>query len=121
MKNETEKATARPWETRNWDSCISIDGPDCAGIAFVNPLKTHPTDQQGAIPSAKDRANAALIVEAVNQHEALKAVAKRAAEIEEQLQKVNFSKPTFVQVDRLNGLRIWLREALANLAAVQKQ
>lgn len=58
-------------------------------------------------------------VQAVNEHAALVTVAKRAEELDELLEKVDFAKPTFVQVDGIRAARGWYREAKANLAAVR--
>ena len=70
-------------------------------------------------PATVKTAKSPLVEATFNEHVALCAVAKLASEIEERIQKINFSSPTFVQVDALNSSRGFMREALANLAAIR--
>lgn len=68
---DQDRATARPWKVRTGINEAFIDAKNIVCLAVVNSL-----DNDGEYSAAKSReakANAAMIVRAVNQHEALKA------------------------------------------------
>jgi hypothetical protein len=67
-----KQAPARPWRSIQWSESISIDAPDCAGVAFVNPMGA----RGHGIPSRADRAKAELITRAVNSFEAMREALK---------------------------------------------
>lgn len=97
-----DKATAKPLQSL----ILTLEAIRDAGEMGFTKLANH------ALNSANQLGR---------EHAALKIIEKRAEEIEELIKKIDFSKPTFVQVDELNRARAWYREAQANLAAIRSQ
>jgi len=68
------KHTPTPYKWVAWEQAISINSPECFGVAFISP----DLDSANGIPSELDRANAEFIVTACNNHDALIAMLELA-------------------------------------------
>lgn len=95
--NQTDKATARPWQVQKQDAFGDwvIQSGQEGGYGVIATTNPHGIESP--------EANAALIVKAVNEHAALVAVAEAAQWAEEHVGSIQEVK-----------------EALANLAAVRE-
>jgi hypothetical protein len=135
-QNQTDKATARPWQvlTANDYRSLAICGAGKAidaPIIAVIELDDMAPDYSGGAKSAfncddndEPKANAALIVRAVNEHAALVAVAEAAKKAQSQL-SIAFNPSAYesniVELCRTTSQRLSneLEALLANLAAVR--
>jgi len=129
-----DKATSRPWVIGDSNEVFPDGNGDEAFSDWLNiigangkvvcELPGHSQYARGNENSKIEDANAALIVQAVNEHAALVAVAEAAKAL---LEKFNF-KPNFENTTDGNGATNYkivavndAFEALANLAAIRNQ
>lgn len=106
MKNETktDKATARPWKTTTGENLMGVDHRWIYSDGnFVADL--------GKVGLNNEEANAELIVQAVNEHAALLAVAEAADRLAVELSGGNASKAV--------AYRMELKKQLVALATLR--